>query len=86
MSLPEFLLLSVLFVGLVAYALNRLYAYLETESKIMTAEVNRRIPEPLTKDRLYEICEWVKITQKPILKISRAELWALVDMAKTKAG
>lgn len=48
----------------------------------MLAEKNRRTPEPLTQYRLYEICEWVKMSQKPVLKISRAELWALVEAAK----
>lgn len=48
----------------------------------MLAEINRRTPEPLTRERLYEICEWVKSAQKPVLKISRGELWALVEMAK----
>lgn len=82
MSLPAFLLLLIAIICLLVYALTRLDAYLEKDSRMMIAEVNRNTPAPLTRERLYEICEWVKSAQKPVLKISRGELWALVEMAK----
>ena len=38
-------------------------------------------PEPITIERLYELCELAK-TSGPLVEVKREELWALVEMAK----
>lgn len=40
-------------------------------------------PEPLTIERLYELCELAKTSPKgSLVQVNREELWALVEMAK----
>lgn len=42
-----------------------------------------KTPEPLTMERLYELCELAKdCPSGEGVEISREELWALVEMAK----
>lgn len=42
-----------------------------------------KTPEPLTLERLYELCEFAKTSPKgSLVKVNREELWALVEMAK----
>lgn len=46
-----------------------------------------KTPEPLTIERLYELCELAKTsTPGSMIEVKREELWALVDMAKPKTG
>lgn len=42
-----------------------------------------KTPEPLTIERLYELCELAKTSPKGYpVEVKREELWALVEMAK----
>lgn len=82
MSVSAALILLVVFVCVASYLFTVLKRYLEKDSQNLLMEELRVAPAPLMQVHLYELCEWVKVTQKPVLKISRVELWALIEMAK----
>lgn len=44
-----------------------------------------KTPEPLSTERLYELCAWVKMVDADsIVEVLREDLWALVEMAKDR--